>query len=138
MLNVGRREDWIGVHYVDALTLEVVEAPVKRTRATADFLIAFDRRGAPRLIPAKCPHRGLPLLKFARRGSEPGTIRCTAHGYAFDLESGHCVATDACGGGDLTLRCLPLEQNADGTWQAKIAADEEEQTSPGMARESLR
>jgi nitrite reductase/ring-hydroxylating ferredoxin subunit len=65
-----------------------------RVPSTNELLIAYDARGCPRALGARCPHRDLPLAEFARHGRRPGTIVCTAHRCEFDVESGACVASE--------------------------------------------
>ena len=117
--NAGIASEWIPVQRFDPHKMAMVEAPVRLIPANDDYVIGFDRQGQPRLLAAKCPHRRLPLVKYATFGDEPGTIRCTAHGYTFDVQSGECLRANQCDEPQ-RLPCAQLVQQEDGTWVANL------------------
>jgi phenylpropionate dioxygenase-like ring-hydroxylating dioxygenase large terminal subunit len=66
--------------------------PVKAVRLLGENLVMFrDQSGRYGLIERACPHRGTDLA-FGRL--ETGGLRCSFHGWLFDVE-GHCLETPA-------------------------------------------
>jgi phenylpropionate dioxygenase-like ring-hydroxylating dioxygenase large terminal subunit len=83
------RSYWQPVALVDELD---PERPVKAVRIFAEDLVLFrDERGRYGLLERDCPHRNADLA-YGRR--EDGGLRCTFHGWLFDVE-GRCVEMPA-------------------------------------------
>lgn len=88
-------------------------------RVSGRELLLLQVDGEHFLIENRCPHQGFPLLDASRQGS---TIRCSRHGFSFDLVSGACVGDSSkCG---RLVRYQPVyEGNAIGVLSS--SADEE-------------
>jgi nitrite reductase/ring-hydroxylating ferredoxin subunit len=113
--NIGRPEDWREIEYFDRKTLSRCVGPVKRVPGNDDVLIAYACDGCPRAIGAYCPHEQLPLAEYARAGSRPGTIVCTAHHCEFDVATGD--VTSAPGMGSVApLPTRELKPGPAGSW----------------------
>jgi phthalate 4,5-dioxygenase len=68
------------------------ERPVKAVELLGERLVVFrDRYGCYGLVGRACPHRGADLA-FGRL--EDGALRCSFHGWLFDID-GNCLETPA-------------------------------------------
>jgi phenylpropionate dioxygenase-like ring-hydroxylating dioxygenase large terminal subunit len=83
------RRYWQPAALVDELE---VERPVRPVRLLGENLVLFrDEKGRHGLLDRHCPHRGADLA-FGRR--EDGGLRCSFHGWLFDV-AGQCLETPA-------------------------------------------
>jgi UDP-MurNAc hydroxylase len=76
--------------FADAEALAAVER--FETQSSTDPLISVSSpSGAVWRVPRRCPHAGNDLAEFGEVDSRTGVVRCLAHHYEFDLESGRCL-----------------------------------------------
>jgi nitrite reductase/ring-hydroxylating ferredoxin subunit len=116
-VNLGCPRDWRPVAPCrDGPLLESGGLPLHTVPTTDTVLVGFGPEGVPFAVAATCPHLGLPLATYGRRGAGPFVVRCAAHGYEFDLLSGACVEPGVDGNADLRLRHWPLRAGRAGTW----------------------
>jgi nitrite reductase/ring-hydroxylating ferredoxin subunit len=120
LVPLGRPDQWRPAEILDQVTLDYQAGPVWQVPTTDRVLVAFTAEGVPRAIPARCPHRGMPLAEYGRHGRQAGLLVCTAHGYEFDVASGRCLNPGVC---PLALPVWELVERADGTVDAVLPDD---------------
>jgi 3-phenylpropionate/trans-cinnamate dioxygenase ferredoxin component len=99
----------MGVSYISvARADELVPGAVKEVDLGGRPVLVTFVEGRYFAFAKECPHEGADL----KTGGQllPGTkVRCSNHGYCFDLQSGACVTPE--GGPPLTV--LPVEQRGE-------------------------